>query len=137
MNTDRQLGFQTWIFGEHMTPEDKIIFLKLFYAEFGYLMKKLFKSDFMTEIKFETYEVAYDNKYVGGFSIGGEDIMVLKTLLFLIQNIPAYCKMGVGENPHEPTLWDGPIFFPSQDITKEDLVKGLQIEEKYNYLPIW
>ncbi|WP_428658139.1 hypothetical protein [Runella sp.] len=136
MNIYRQLGFETWAFGEPMTPDDKIAFLKLFYAEFGHLMTRLAR-DRRTDIKFETYEVSYDNKSLGQFSIGGEDIMVLRILLFLIQNIPAYCKIGIGENPNEPTLWNGPVFFPSQDITKEDLVKGLQIEEQYNYLPIW
>jgi hypothetical protein len=118
----------TWHMGSMTTEEDNI---NILYALKQKGLVKPYGNHF-SKITFEDYEIKIHNQMCG-FEISGNDIKVLETLLFLIELVPEYVKMGISDNPHEPV--EEELFYPHKGISMEELITGLKIREQYNYYP--
>lgn len=127
----KQLKFFTWHMGEHVSKKDAVQIFSFLEQKAKLEKGEVVTGRYFTEINFENYRIEYNNK-LSGFEVEGNDLEVINTLMLLIKMIPAYVKMGINRNPHEP---DEELFFPQKGITIIELVEGLKIEERWGFRP--
>ena len=125
----KQLKFFTWHMGEHVSKKDAVQIFSFLEQKAKLEKGEVVTGRYFTEINFENYRIEYNNK-LSGFEVEGNDLEVINTLMLLIKMIPAYVKMGINRNPHEP---DEELFFPQKDTTIIELVEGLKIEERWGF----
>jgi len=127
----KQLKFFTWHMGEHVSKKDAVQIFSFLEQKAKLEKGEVVTGRYFTEINFENYRIEYNNE-LSGFEVEGNDLEVINTLMLLIKMIPAYVKMGINRNPHEP---DEELFFPQKGTTIIELVEGLKIEERWGFRP--
>lgn len=127
----KQLKFFTWHMSEHVSKKDAVQIFSFLEQKAKLEKGEVVTGRYFTEINFENYRIEYHNE-LARFEVEGNDLEVINTLMLLIKKIPAYVKMGINRNPHEP---DEELFFPQKDTTIIELVEGLKIEERWGFRP--
>jgi hypothetical protein len=116
----KELYLLTWHMGLMTTEEDNVKILN------SLKQKGLIKpyGNHFSKIKFEDFEIIFENQMCG-FTVIGNEIKVLETLLFLIELLPEYVKMGISDNPNEPV--EEELFYPHKGINVKELIAGLKL----------